>query len=77
MLKYNAATGMMCFASALVSLKKGGKVRRVSWTPPTAYLQIVDGRLMKRCPYEPDVSCSFIGQIYLLAEDWQEAIVPL
>lgn len=75
---YNAATGAMCFASALLSLKQGGIVRRQSW-PALCWIAL-DQRprfpqLMMRAP-----SGEYVGWSRptddLLAEDWEEALVP-
>ena len=74
-MKYNAATGLMCFASALVSMKKGGKVRQNSWEDDgKGYLHIVDGVIVDESGEE------FMfeeASERLLDEEWQEAVVPL
>lgn len=71
---YHATTGSMCFASALVSLKAGGLVRRKSW-PALTWIGITDGRLLFRLRNGEHENWSRLTTD-LLAEDWEEALVP-
>jgi hypothetical protein len=78
---YNASTGTMCFAAALLSLKAGGLVRRRSWPPLTwVGLETVapgfaPSRLFFRLPNGAHES--WVRPMPdLLAEDWEEALVP-
>ena len=82
-MKYNAATGLMCFASALVSMKKGGKVQLSHWSPDVYIcMQVPDANSKMSAPYLY-VTSRFgrvpwvVTQVELLSEDWQEALVPL
>ena len=75
-MKYNAATGAMCFASALVSMKKGGTVRRDSWHEDCDYARIVGGEILLSVRGNVAIPANFDDED-ILAEDWQEAVVPL
>ena len=75
-MKYDAATGQMCFASALVSMKKGGKVRRPAW--PAEDMLVIRFKYIARL-MEAGQAIDRYSMVFsdVLAEDWQEAVVPL
>ena len=75
-MKYNAATGAMCFASALVSMKKGGKVRRAGWHEDCGYTRIDGGEILLSVRGNAAIPANLDDED-ILAEDWQEALVPL
>ena len=74
---YHAVEGTMCFGDALVSLKKGGKVRRRAW-PAASFLSIAPGPRGKERPsIRTSMGVEWRGSSDdLLAEDWEEAILP-
>ncbi len=83
-MSYDASTGTMCFAEALVSLKKGGRVCRSGWNGKGMWimLQRPDFHSKMSLPYifmrtvQEDNVPWLASQTDLLAEDWMEALIP-
>lgn len=68
---YDAMTGTIDFAEALVALKRGGKVRRLIWPGTTVQLEgvnfVATNALGQRGMWVPDASD-------VLAMDWEETV---
>ena len=68
-MSYDAVSGLSSFDIALQSIQKGGKVRRAKW-PAGAYIERRGEALQKmNLP-------AALGDADLLADDWEEALVP-
>jgi hypothetical protein len=89
-MSYDAITGTMGFEDAIVSLKKGGKVQRLGWNGKGMWLSLVSGWMdtetfdgVERLPFiqmktaDGNLVPWLASQTDMLAEDWQEAVVPL
>lgn len=89
-MSYDAKTGLMGFSDALASMKRGGKVSRPNWGPywvaivhrtQTVHGVAIDDDFIGINSLNP----KSIGQLHqtelttedLLAEDWEEAVVPI
>lgn len=71
-MKYDPETGLLCFSTALVELKRGQCVTRSDW--PVAHpVSLTDGVLMIRLSDE-EIFPWFPTQADLLAEDWIQLV---
>jgi hypothetical protein len=70
-MSYDASTGTMMFEVALVDLRRGGSVRRRSWSASLA-LDLVDGKLIFRSGDRRWTA--ILSNSDILADDWDVAL---